>query len=131
MASLDLRYENACRWRFQASETHTFPLDELEEFESELMGLEETRRGVATLSSLVPGRFDLFIESTDEAGHLIARVSFMTHACAGSHGNLHFDNPFSYAFEIDPDRLRSFVRDFRFFAEECRGVSVECSDSSE
>lgn len=117
--SLDLRYENGARWRFQVSETHAFALDEIEEFENELTALEESRHGIATLSCKVVGDFDLFIESTDDAGHMIARVSFITRADAGLHRNLHFDNPVSYAFEIDPGRLPRFVRDFRAFVAEC------------
>lgn len=117
--SLDLRYENSARWRIQLSETHTFSADELLEFESELTDLEMTRHGVATLSSKVPGEFDLFIESTDEAGHIIARVSFIARAWAGPRKKVCFDNPFSYAFEIDPERLPSFVRDFRTFLTQC------------
>jgi hypothetical protein len=115
---LDLRYVNVSRWRFQVSETHAFTLEEVEEFESELTSLEETRHGIATLSCRVPGDFDLFIESTDDSGHMIARVSFIARAHVGAHGNLHFDNPISYAFEIDPGRLPGFVRDFRAFIAE-------------
>lgn len=113
--SLDLRYRNSSRWRVQASETHTFSVDEILEFETELTDLQETRHGVAALSSKTPGEFDLFIESTDEEDCMIARVSFIAHALAGPGKKVSFDNPFSYAFEIDPKRLPGFTRDFRAF----------------
>ena len=117
--SLDLRYENGSRWRFQVNETHAFTLYEIEEFESELSSLEETRQGIATLSCGVPGDFELFVESTDSTGHMIARVSLITRAHLSRHQSLHFDNPISYAFEIDPGRLPGFVRDFRTFVAAC------------
>ena len=75
---------------------------DIKEFCNSLKQLEKTRLGEASLSSVIPGEFEIVVKSVDSVGHM---------AVSGKTGyevigdNISFFHCIEFGFEIDPSSL--------------------------
>jgi hypothetical protein len=76
-------------------------------FISGLAGLEETRRGTATLASMSPDQFLLEVSVIDSAGHVSARGFLRRHAPGHRGGQIDFN------LAIAPDTLPGLLGEAR------------------
>lgn len=82
---------------------------EFDEFSRQLLDLETSRKGTATLSSIVQGEFEIAIKSLDNLGHIGAIGKLRN--CVDRTGLGHV-NELSFGFDVDPSDFVSFVKNF-------------------
>lgn len=86
---------------------------DLERFKVELVELEKTRQGVATLSSIseLPNNHSFKVQcfSIDKLGHIGVSVDLVS---AKYLQNKYFPESVSTSFEIEPGKLQIFLKDF-------------------
>lgn len=82
---------------------------EFESFRRDLVALERTRKGRASLEAVYEREFEIKIEALDALGHI--GVSGRVREYNSSGNGLHI-NELSFGFEFDPSLLLGFARAF-------------------
>jgi len=81
--------------------------ESLKAFASQLAGLDNTRRGQASLTSMSPDQFEMSVRAVTSIGH-VAVEGKLSRRCRSE--NATFIHAVSFGFEIDPGQLSEGLR---------------------